>query len=409
MKQTQINRNPSNTRHGNPIRAVAIGRANRAGLAVDTLLSIGKVVSGLLFHSQALIVDGVHSFSDLVTDAFVIWITRLSHAEPDADHPYGHARFETAGTVIFGVFLMALAGALAMDALERILRENQQLVPEWPALVVAVVAVIIKDALYRYTRKIALRWESPLLLANAWHHRSDVLSTVVVIIGIAGALGGAPALDGVAAVIVAVLIAWVGGGLIWNSIRELVDTAPLADTKTDEKLRQTISSVNGVSGIHALRSRKMGPDVLLDVHIQVPSNISVSEGHQIGDWVVAAIREQFGHVTEVIVHIDAEDDVEGNKENLLPLRDEVVAQLKQRWREIEAGQHILGIYLHYLGGKIILDVVFQLEDYTDAIHASDQLQQALTEACADLEWIGDVRLIFVSAREAVKLADAVRL
>ncbi len=378
----------------------ALQKVNLVSVLVDLLLSLGKTLAGFLFHSQALIVDGVHSFSDLVTDGFVVWITQISHQAPDEDHPYGHARFETAGTIVFGLILVAVAIGFFIHGIQSIWQTEDFDVPEWPALIVAIIAVIAKEILYFYTLKIAKIYNSPLLHANAWHHRSDVLSTIVVIVGITGALSGAAWLDPLAAIVVAVMIAWVGVILIWKSIQELVDTSPYA--RNLDCLRETISKVDGVKGIHSLRSRRMGPNTLLDVHIQVPSFVSVSEGHQIGDWVSQSLLQNFDDITEVTIHIDPEDDLVTPKQQLLPLRNEVMEQLIQSWKELEFYRFLSGIDLHYLHGKIHVDVIFPLEDMAKSGLSSIQMTEFMRQKAEQLAWLGKIRILYSSRKDIDK-------
>ncbi len=384
-------------------REKTLQRANFWSVIVDLLLSVGKTLAGFLFHSQALIVDGVHSFSDLITDVFVIWITRLSHAAPDEDHPYGHARFETAGTVIFGLFLVAVAAAFAFNGMVRILSTEALLIPGWQALIVAIAAVTAKEALYIYSKKVGERLNSQLLLANAWHHRSDVLSTLVVIAGIAGAMSGYEWLDSVAAFIVALMIAWVGIKLIWESIMELVDTSPFAGDM--ERLAKVIGEVDGVVGVHEIRSRKMGPNTLLDAHIQVPSYVSVSEGHQIGDWVAATLNKKFPDISEVIVHIDAEDDLSNPDKALRPLRHEVKESLLACWQPLISPCHITDMMLHYLNGKIEVDLILTLDCLNQPEFSVTKIEMQLKEAAKSLPWFGHVRVLFQAVNPTAKVSS----
>lgn len=384
-------------------RENTLQRANFWSVIVDLLLSIGKTLAGFIFHSQALIVDGVHSFSDLITDVFVIWITRLSHAAPDEDHPYGHARFETAGTVIFGLFLVAVAAAFAFNGMVRIMSTETLLVPGWQALIVAVVAVTAKEALYIYSKKVGERLDSQLLLANAWHHRSDVLSTLVVIVGIAGAMSGYEWLDSVAAFLVALMIAWVGIKLIWESIMELVDTSPFAGDM--DRLAKVIGKVDGVVGVHEIRSRKMGPNTLLDAHIQVPSYVSVSEGHQIGDWVADSLHKKFPDISEVIVHIDAEDDLQHPDKTLRPLRKQVKKSLQACWQPLIPECQIEEMMLHYLQGKIQVDLILSVNCLHKAEFPVTQIETQLKEAAKNLSWFGDVRVLFQAEHSNFRLSS----
>lgn len=378
----------------------SIQKTNFWSVFIDLILSIGKTLAGILYHSQALIVDGVHSFSDLVSDLFVIWITRLSNEAPDEDHPYGHARFETVGTVVFGLFLTIVAIGFGYDGIRKILDDEVLQIPAMPALIVAIVAIAAKELLYRFTLKMGEKLNSKLLLANAWHHRSDVLSTIVVIVGISGAMNGYPKFDAYAALVVAIMIAWVGIKLIWESLTELVDTSPFAGDI--DNLTATISQVKGVIGVHELRSRKMGPNTLLDAHIQVPSYVSVSEGHQIGDWVAEMLHRNYKDISEVIVHIDAEDDLSHPDKSLRPMRNEIQPLLESCWSEILQPSDILSMSLHYLKGKIKVDIILSIDLLQEKKVDAETIESELDELAKHFDWYDNVRVLFTPLKNRQK-------
>lgn len=340
-------------------------RVTYVGAAVNVVLSIVKLVVGVVAHSHALIADGLHSLSDLVSDALVVISSRLAHRSPDSDHPYGHERFETLGTLLLGGLLMAVAGALAFDNVARLLQNNEVGRPGRLALVVALLSVVSKEWLYHYTVRAAHRIRSDLLRANAWHHRSDALSSIVVFVGIGGAMLGFPRLDSVGAVIVAVMIAHIGWSLLWDSTRELVDTA-LPDDQVNA-MRAIAEAVDGVREVHSLRTRLMGGATVLDIHIQVDPGISVSEGHQIGVWVARQLRQTFDHIHDVTFHVDPEDDSDVNPATEpappLPLRGEILDQLQRSWHGQPAYDQAERIVLHYVGQWV--DVELFLPTHSD--------------------------------------------
>lgn len=202
-----------------------IRKVTLIGSAVDFLLGITKITVGSLVHSQALVADGIHSLSDLATDFIVIYAAKHSHKAADEDHPYGHGRIETLATVALGTMLIIIAIGIAYDSIMRLNNPNELLVPGLLALIVAIISVISKEWIYRYTMTAARRLRSEMLMANAWHSRSDAISSIVVVIGIASAIYGYPYLDAVAAVVVAVMIAKIGFDLVRSSSKELIDTA----------------------------------------------------------------------------------------------------------------------------------------------------------------------------------------
>ena len=265
-------------------RRKAAERVTLIGSLVDLLLGVSKIVIGFIANSSALIVDGVHSLSDLATDFMVIVVLRISHQEPDKNHPWGHGRFETVGTVALGVILIAVGATLAYEMIVKVLTTDEIAIPTWPALVVAALSVISKEAIFRYSLKIGKELKSDLLIANAWHSRSDALSSIVVFVALIGAMMGVWWLDAVAAIFVAGFIGKIGWGLVTQSLTELVDTALPAERV--KELRETVLEVEGIVNAHDFKSRTMGNQVLLEMHIQVAPHLSASEGHYVGDLAV---------------------------------------------------------------------------------------------------------------------------
>ncbi len=336
-----------------------IRKVTLVGALCNVLLAAAKIVFGIIGQSQSLIVDGVHSLSDLASDMLVVLAAKQGSQVADDEHPYGHARIETAFTVGLGVLLIVVGVGILLDAVHRLFDPNMLLHPGWLALGVAAASVIIKEALYWYTRHVAKEVRSNLLHANAWHHRSDAISSVIVIVGIAGSMAGLHYLDAIAAAGVSLMIAKIGWDLSWHSIKELVDTG--LDVDRVEAIRNCILSVNGVRTLHLLRTRRMGQDALVDVHIMVPPRVSVSEGHYISESVRSRVVREINEVADVMVHIDPEDDETRPPSMMLPLRDELIRTLEQEWMEIPAARQIERVTLHYLDGKIAVDVLMPLD------------------------------------------------
>lgn len=315
-------------------------------------LSVLKIGFGILGQSAALIADGVHSLSDLASDLLVITAIKLGAREADFDHPYGHRRYETIATVALGVGLIIVAGGIAYDALERVRQPERLLMPEFEAMAIAALSVLTNEWLYQYTKRIAKQTRSKLLLANAWHHRSDAVSSIVVIIGVAGVWIGYEYADAVAAAIVALMIAKIGLSLVIQSVKELVDTS-LPETLIRE-IRRVIKTTPGVRGIHLLRTRQMGEDAYIDAHIVVDARISVSEGHMIGDAVRQNLKTEFDDVIDVLVHVDPEDD-EFIDEPVDVLRADVQGYLREYLAELF--HDIEDFKIHYLEGTIEIEVI----------------------------------------------------
>ncbi len=353
----------------------ATWRATWVGIGANLALAITKVASGIWGQSQALVADGVHSISDLASDAVVLLAAHHAAFEADANHPYGHGRIETAATVVVGILLLGTAALIGHNALESLTADPA--IPVALTLAVALAAVIAKEAVFRYTRRIAQRIDSRLLEANAWHHRSDALSSIVVAIGIGGALGGWVILDAIAAIVVALMIVKVAWDLIHQSLRELVDTGVGESERA--RLREAARAVDGVRHVHTLRSRWMGARVLLDLHIQVGPRISVSEGHRIAEAVAARLRAQQPRLGDVLVHVDPEDDTEGGPSNALPLRTELVGRLWHRWTGLAALTRIEDLTLHYLGGRVHVRLTLApAPSGTDAAAEAHALREATT-------------------------------
>jgi len=337
------------------VRYREAARVTIVGAMVDLVLGIAKLLAGYLSNSQALIADGIHSLSDLATDGMVLFAARKSQHGPDDEHPYGHGRFETIATVGLSVGLMLVAIGIAYGAVTRLFEPGLLPQPGFWALLVAVLSITSKEWIYHYTMRVARRQRSDMLRANAWHSRTDAFSSVIVLIGVAGTMAGYAFLDALAAIGVALIIAHIGWSLGWNALKELVDTA--VDQRQVEKLRDCIMSVDGVRGLHLLRTRHTGGQVLVDVHVIIDSQISVSEGHYISEVVRSRLLENFEDVTDVTVHIDPEDDEHEVLSFDLPMRGELLARIHSQMVGIEEAGDIERFTFHYLPGKLRVEVL----------------------------------------------------
>jgi cation diffusion facilitator family transporter len=366
-------------------------RVTLIGGVLDLALGVLKIVVGKLSWSQSLVADGVHSLSDLVTDVLVIWAAREASRAPDADHPYGHERIETVATVALGMLLVTVAAAIALDAVEDLYSGLMLKTPTYWALVVACVSVFSKELIYQYTRLVADQIGSELLRSNAWHSRSDALSSIVVIVGVGGSMLGVSWLDAVAAVVVALMIVYVAAGMIWNSARELIDTG--VDAEELDAIRAAAKKIEGVTDIHDLRTRRMGSNVLVDGHVLVDSKISVSEGHRIGDAVYLSLKSGFDNITDITIHIDSEDDTAYRKSSHLPLRSEVTRTLRERWRDVQGAHDIERIVLHYVDGMIQIEAWAPLENF-ESIEQAGEFARELRAACSRDAQIQSVDVLF---------------
>lgn len=328
-------------------------RVTIVSVVINLCLTVLQIIIGLIGHSVALVADAIHTLSDMVSDFFVLIAVKLGSREADHDHPYGHRRFETIATVLLGGMLVVIAGLIAWKATLRVTQGAPLPVPSLDTLKVAALCILAKEWLYHYTKRIALMIRSKLLLANAWHHRSDAFSSVVVLFGIAAAFYGYRFADAAAAVIVAVMIAKMGVTLTLESLKQLVDTG-LPDSVVKD-IRTTILATEGVQDIHHLRTRHMGDDALVDAHLVVDPHISVSEGHLIGDAVRAKLLHDFEDVSDVLVHIDPENDADNPEAASSLTRQQIAAYLRQYFGEIS--NRIEDINIHYLNGGIEVEVI----------------------------------------------------
>jgi cation diffusion facilitator family transporter len=372
------------------LRYQEVRKVTLVGSLVDFLLGVSKIIVGWLAHSQALIADGVHSLSDLATDFLVLYAAKHAHRAADEDHPYGHGRIETLATVGLGIALIGVALGIGYDAMRRMNSPELLLNPGWIALGVAALSVVSKEAIYHYTRNAAKRLRSNMLMANAWHSRSDAISSIVVVIGVAGAMMGYTYLDSVAAIAVAVMISKIGFDLVRDSSRELIDTA--LEPEVTKAIRREVFNIDGVRALHMLRSRRSGGDALVDLHIQVDPRISVSEGHQIGDTVRRQLLNRIEEVTDVTVHIDPEDDEQKSPCDKLPLRGDLIAALKSRWEHLE-GIKADQVTLHYLDGKLQVELGLPL-NILESNSDPKMLVADIEAAAKELPEIDSVRVNF---------------
>ena len=246
-------------------------RVALVGMSINIFLTIAQVIGGILTHSQALIADAMHTLSDLAGDIVVLFASHHAGKDADEKHPYGHGRIETLATVVLGLLLGAVAVIIFLRAWDRLAGHTPLVVPDPWAMGFAALAIIGKEGLYHYTVHVAKRINSPMLKASAWHHRSDAISSVLVLLAIGGAQLGFPWLDSVAAILVAIMIFYMAIQLILESTSELVDTG--LETTEVQEIRDFINGVNGVENVHLLRTRRMGGHVLADVHIQVDGGV----------------------------------------------------------------------------------------------------------------------------------------
>ncbi|OGV27709.1 MAG: cation transporter [Legionellales bacterium RIFCSPHIGHO2_12_FULL_37_14] len=327
------------------------------GALTNSAQGIAKILGGIYCNSHALIADGIHSFSDLLTDFMVIFGSHYGSQDADATHPYGHQRIETASTLFLSL-LLALAGlGIAIHTYDEWAHRTLD-APTIGALVIALLSIAFNEALFYSTLHVGKKINSDLVKTNAWHHRADSASALVVSVGIIGSMLGYHYLDAVAALIVAWLIIKMGFVYAWRSLQELIDTA--VSPEIIQEIERIITSVAGVNKIHQLRTRTMGSHIIVDVHVLVFPYITVSEGHYIAHHVHQTLLKKMPAINDVTVHIDPEDDEVNPPSAHLPNRKNIektwLIPLQANFPQIQTWN------LHYLEGKLILDIYLNKMD-----------------------------------------------
>lgn len=301
MKFTDLAEDSEDSGHTPAERIAAATRSTWVSVGVNLVLTLLQIAAGIFSKSQGLIADGIHSLSDLVADFVVLLAGHHSRKDADADHPYGHHRFETAASLVLGLLLLAVGLGMLWSAVHKL--ESPETVPEVHvlALWVAGGALVSKELLFRYMLAVAKRVKSSMLVANAWHARSDAASSLVVGIGIIGNLAGYPILDPIAALIVGAMVTRMGWGFSWEALHDLMDRA--VDEEEVAAIRQTLLDTPGVEGVHDVRTRKMGDMIVVDAHLEVDARLNVEAGHDI--TVEARNRVLQRHrVLNLMTHLD---------------------------------------------------------------------------------------------------------
>lgn len=287
--------------HSAAERSAAATRSTWVSVWVNLVLSTTQIVVGVFAKSQGLIADGIHSLSDLVADFVVLFASHHSQKDADVDHPYGHQRFETAASLVLGLLLLAVGVGMAWSALLKLQTPETIATVHASALWVALAAIAAKELLFRYMLRVAKAVKSSMLVANAWHARSDAASSLVVSLGLIGNLVGYPLLDPIAALIVGFMIGKMGWGFGWDAMHDLMDRA--IDEQEVQAIRQTLLDTAGVAGVHDVRTRKMGDMVVVDAHIEVDATLTVEAGHNIAVAARQAVMQRH-RVLNLMTHVD---------------------------------------------------------------------------------------------------------
>ena len=270
----------------------------------NLLLSIFKVLAGIIANSGAMISDAIHSASDVFSSIIVIIGVRLAAKDSDKDHPYGHERFECVAAVLLAFVLFISALLIGYSALQKIVSgtEYDLTVPGILALVAAGTSIAVKEAMYWYTRHYAKRFDSGALMADAWHHRSDALSSVGALIGIVGARMGYPVLDTVASLVISLFIIKAAYDIFKDAIEKMVDHS--CGEEVEREIAECARGQTGVMGVDLIHTRTFGNKIYVDIEISADGNISLAKSHEIADSVHDAIEEKFPKVKHIMVHVN---------------------------------------------------------------------------------------------------------
>jgi cation diffusion facilitator family transporter len=341
-------------------------RTTWVSVAVNSVLVVLQIAVGVFAHSQALVADGIHSLADLVSDFVVLLANRHSGAKPDADHNYGHSRYETVASLFLGALLIAVGVGMLVRAGTRIMNLGDIPPLHMSALIVALLVLVSKEGLFRYMLREAQRVRSAMLIANAWHARSDAASSLVVALGIVGSLAGVRLLDPIAAAIVGFMVARMGWVFGWDALQDLSDRA--LDDATAADLRALLEGTPGVLDVHEMRTRKTGDLALVDAHILVDPLISVSEGHYIAETARTRLLTD-SRVFDALIHVDPEDDMHVRSVANQPPRDEVAGRLREAFAAHDV--HVQAVTLHYLSTGLEIEVVLAAADDARRLAAVD--------------------------------------
>ncbi len=366
-------------------------RVTLIGAFGNVVLSILKIFFGIFGHSQALFADGIHSVSDVLTDILVLFAARAGNQAPDHKHPYGHGRVETVFTVVLSIILLLVSAGLIYDAIVESFLFPTIVKPGIWTLVVAFVSMIVNEGMFHFTFRIGQRINSNLLNANAWHHRSDAFSSLIVLVGIIGTMFGVHYFDGIAAILVALMILKMGITMGWASLQEMMDAS--VEASLLEQFNAVIQAVPGVKSVHQLRTRLLGGAIFVDVHVQVDPRISVSEGHYIGEQVQKNLGLKFSRVADVTVHVDSEDDERVMLSILLPDRQAIHEALKACWCDLPGCRDIQQMSLHYLNGKIEVELLLPVE-LLKTVDQGEKLQSQYQQQAQKINYIDKVTIYF---------------
>jgi cation diffusion facilitator family transporter len=362
-------------------------RVTVVGALVNIFLAVTKFIAGFLGNSSAMMADAFHSLSDLLTDLIVIFTHKIGQMPKDADHPYGHGRAENIGATIIGIAILLVSLGIIIDVWN-VIESGVKLVPTWLAASGAIVSILANEILFRYTQAVGEKIQSPAIVANAWHHRTDAISSIAALIGITAAMFGFPIMDPIAGAIVALLIAKAGYDILAQGVMDLMDTS-LSEEDVNKIIKQ-VEQISGVLQCHDLRTRRIGGNVLMDAHILVDKELSVSEGHNIAETVRRELIKSWDNIEDILIHVDTEDD-----SDLVPIYPTSSEELKKLSDPIiSSTPGVLegtNLRVHFTNGRAVLDVFVKLENSLSPDKAK-QIADDLKTRLETLEHVDSARV-----------------
>ncbi|MBF0184634.1 MAG: cation transporter [Magnetococcales bacterium] len=335
-------------------------RVTQVGTAGDTLLTFGKLIIGYWTGSAALIAEGFHSGADLLFDLVVLVGMKIARKKPDEDHPYGHGKYEGLISLLLAAILLMVAVGVVVDAVQRMKTGDLQ-APGQMAFWAALISIVTKEALFHYTVRVGRKLKSNIIMANAWHHRADSISSLAALLGIGGALMGYPVLDPIAAIAVAFFVSKVGFEIGRDAIKELTDASDAVDEEIQLRIKELIHEIPEVLSAHFVTPRQLGPDIIVDVHVEVPLSLSVSEGHQVAELVRRNLLQHVDAITEVVVHVDTEDDMEQSV-LIHAGRKKLKSWVRKLLLPEQGVVELVHLQPHYSREGIHLDLVFAVDN-----------------------------------------------
>ncbi|AJI57047.1 cation diffusion facilitator transporter family protein [Francisella philomiragia] len=328
------------------------------GMFINALLAISKTFIGIIGRSPALFADGIHSFSDLLSDAMVLFAAKYANKGEDHNHPYGHERLETLATLVLSGLLISIGFMIVYHSLATLIVGEYE-TPDRFTVYAAIFSILGNEFIYQYTMRAANKIDSDMLRANAWHSRSDMWSSVVVLVGLIGAFIGFPWMDAIAALVVCYMIVKMGVKWGYSAVAELIDEG--VDAETRKSIKEIITNSEGVQDFHFLRTRKMAGKIVLDVHILVDKYSTASEGHYIAEIVKSNIYHNIENIKDITVHVDVTNHEDGviKLENFEPSRIEILSEIKEIFAQNNIDEsNILDkkMSIYYFENEILVDL-----------------------------------------------------